>query len=103
MYPFLETIYKSFKVFSKITSHKNDAIIFKKMKMALCLNSNCFLELSLEFPVLGPRHDQVVYGSGGRERGREAVVERGKQDVYVVHVNLVAVERQNAAAIVVRR
>lgn len=59
--------------------------------------------LSLEFPVPGSRHDQVVYGSGGREHEREAVVERGEQDVHIVHVDVVAVKRQDAAAVVVRR
>jgi len=61
------------------------------------------LSLSLEFPVPGPKCDQVVYGPGGREHGRETIVERGEQDVCIIHVDVVAVERQDAAAVIVRR
>lgn len=52
--------------------------------------------LSVEFSELVvPRHEGV-HGAGGREYGREAVVERGEQDVHVVHVD-VAVEQPPAA------
>lgn len=59
--------------------------------------------LSVQFSELVvPRHEGV-HGPGGREHGREAVVERSEQDVHVVHFNVIAIGWQDAAAIIVRR
>lgn len=44
-----------------------------------------------------------VHSPGGREHRREAAVGRVEQDVLVVDVDVVAIERQGAAAVAVRR